>query len=239
MRGRVSELARRWREHGFVQVHRGYVANLRRAVEVRPRENGTAVLAFSTGARSPWPGVTWPGCGGSSWRERGEGPARPRRRARARPRPRRMATYLGRLIRAQLRLSLLALGAFGGLVGSLPLLFLLGPRSRTGTCCARPRAGPGGAAVPADRGDRPALPAPGRRARRDLPRRRHPRMIAAAAVVACHRGDRPGVWGVRLARTTSDLLRGVAGDHALVERRRRSRASTCRRRASWASPGWG
>jgi hypothetical protein len=35
--------------------------------------------------------------------------------------------YLGRLIRAQLRLALLALGAFGGLVGSLPLLFLLWP----------------------------------------------------------------------------------------------------------------
>ena len=35
--------------------------------------------------------------------------------------------YLGQLIRAQLRLSLLALCAFGGLVGSLPLLFLLFP----------------------------------------------------------------------------------------------------------------
>jgi hypothetical protein len=35
--------------------------------------------------------------------------------------------YLRRLMRAQLRLSLLALGAFGGLVGSLPLLFLLFP----------------------------------------------------------------------------------------------------------------
>lgn len=35
--------------------------------------------------------------------------------------------YLRRLIRAQLGLSLLALGAFGGLVGSLPLLFLLFP----------------------------------------------------------------------------------------------------------------
>jgi hypothetical protein len=35
--------------------------------------------------------------------------------------------YLGRLIRAQLRLSLLGLGAFGGLIGSLPLLFLLFP----------------------------------------------------------------------------------------------------------------
>ncbi len=35
--------------------------------------------------------------------------------------------YLAELIRAQLRLSLLALGAFGGLIGSLPLLFLLFP----------------------------------------------------------------------------------------------------------------
>jgi two-component system, LytTR family, response regulator len=53
MRGRVSDLARRWREHGFVQVHRGYVANLRRAVEVRPRMNGTAVLAFGGGREIP------------------------------------------------------------------------------------------------------------------------------------------------------------------------------------------
>jgi hypothetical protein len=35
--------------------------------------------------------------------------------------------YLRRLIRAQLTLSFLALAAFGGLVGSLPLLFLLAP----------------------------------------------------------------------------------------------------------------
>lgn len=53
MRGRVSDLARRWRPHGFVQVHRGYVANLRRAVEVRPRLNGTAVLAFENGHEIP------------------------------------------------------------------------------------------------------------------------------------------------------------------------------------------
>jgi DNA-binding LytR/AlgR family response regulator len=53
MRGRVSDLARRWRQHGFVQVHRGYVANLRRAVEVRPRLNGTAVLAFPDGREIP------------------------------------------------------------------------------------------------------------------------------------------------------------------------------------------
>lgn len=53
LRGRVSDLARRWRRHGFVQVHRGYVANLRRAVEVRPRVNGTATLAFPDGREIP------------------------------------------------------------------------------------------------------------------------------------------------------------------------------------------
>jgi two-component system, LytTR family, response regulator LytT len=53
MRDRVSDLARRWREHGFVQVHRGYVANLRRAVEVRPLLNGTAMLVFPGGREIP------------------------------------------------------------------------------------------------------------------------------------------------------------------------------------------
>jgi DNA-binding LytR/AlgR family response regulator len=53
MRGRVSDLARRWRPHGFVQVHRGYDANLRRAVEVRPHLNGTATLAFPDGREIP------------------------------------------------------------------------------------------------------------------------------------------------------------------------------------------
>ena len=53
VRGRLSEMAQRWRPHGFVQVHRGYVANLRRAVEVRPRVNGTATLAFPDGREIP------------------------------------------------------------------------------------------------------------------------------------------------------------------------------------------
>ena len=35
--------------------------------------------------------------------------------------------YLRRLIRAQLNLAFLALAAFGGLIGSLPLLFVLWP----------------------------------------------------------------------------------------------------------------
>lgn len=45
-RARISDIEQRWERHGFVRVHRGYVANMRRAVEVRPRLNGTAVLAF-------------------------------------------------------------------------------------------------------------------------------------------------------------------------------------------------
>jgi DNA-binding LytR/AlgR family response regulator len=53
VRGRLSDMAKRWRPHGFVQVHRGYVANLRRAVEVRPRVNGTATLAFPDGREIP------------------------------------------------------------------------------------------------------------------------------------------------------------------------------------------
>jgi DNA-binding LytR/AlgR family response regulator len=44
VRARLSELEERWESHGFVRVHRGFVVNLRRAVEVRPRLNGTAVL---------------------------------------------------------------------------------------------------------------------------------------------------------------------------------------------------
>lgn len=43
----LSELERRWRAHGFLRVHRQYVANLRRAVELRPQLGGTATLAFS------------------------------------------------------------------------------------------------------------------------------------------------------------------------------------------------
>jgi DNA-binding LytR/AlgR family response regulator len=36
-----------------VRVHRGYIANLKRAVEVRPLFNGTAVLVFADGNTVP------------------------------------------------------------------------------------------------------------------------------------------------------------------------------------------
>ena len=53
LRARMSELEARWSGHGFARVHRGYLVNLRRAVEVRPQLNGTAVLVMADGAEVP------------------------------------------------------------------------------------------------------------------------------------------------------------------------------------------
>jgi DNA-binding LytR/AlgR family response regulator len=53
LRARMAELEARWSGHGFARVHRGYLVNLRRAVEVRPQLNGTAVLVMSDGAEVP------------------------------------------------------------------------------------------------------------------------------------------------------------------------------------------
>jgi DNA-binding LytR/AlgR family response regulator len=53
VRARLSDLEERWAAHGFVRVHRGFVVNLRRAVEVRPRLNGTAVLVMVDGDEVP------------------------------------------------------------------------------------------------------------------------------------------------------------------------------------------
>jgi DNA-binding LytR/AlgR family response regulator len=53
LRARLADIERRWEPHGFVRVHRGYVANLKRAVEVRPLFNGTAVLVFGDGNTVP------------------------------------------------------------------------------------------------------------------------------------------------------------------------------------------
>lgn len=53
LRARLSDLERRWEPFGFVRVHRGYLVNLRRAVELRPQLNGTAMLAFADGHEVP------------------------------------------------------------------------------------------------------------------------------------------------------------------------------------------
>lgn len=46
LRATLAEVELRWEPHGFVRVHRQYVANLPRAVELRGRLGGTAELAF-------------------------------------------------------------------------------------------------------------------------------------------------------------------------------------------------
>jgi DNA-binding LytR/AlgR family response regulator len=53
LRARLSDLEDRWMRRGFARVHRAYVVNLRRAVEVRPQLNGTAILVMSDGAELP------------------------------------------------------------------------------------------------------------------------------------------------------------------------------------------
>jgi DNA-binding LytR/AlgR family response regulator len=53
LREALADVEERWAALGFVRVHRGYLANLRRATEVRPRENGTAVLVLEDGSEVP------------------------------------------------------------------------------------------------------------------------------------------------------------------------------------------
>ncbi|MDQ6775719.1 MAG: LytTR family transcriptional regulator, partial [Actinomycetota bacterium] len=52
-RGTLAELERRWSADGFHRVHRAYLVNLRRAVEMRPDLGGTAVLQLSDGSEVP------------------------------------------------------------------------------------------------------------------------------------------------------------------------------------------
>jgi DNA-binding LytR/AlgR family response regulator len=53
LRATLSEIERRWEPAGFVRLHRQYVANLQKAVELRPQLGGTAQLAFATGQTVP------------------------------------------------------------------------------------------------------------------------------------------------------------------------------------------
>ena len=53
LRATLAEIERRWEPFGFVRVHRQYVANLRRAVELRPVLGGRAELAFEDGQAIP------------------------------------------------------------------------------------------------------------------------------------------------------------------------------------------
>lgn len=53
LRARLGDLADRWGPDGFVRVHRGYLANLPRAVELDPQLGGSAVLRFGDGSEVP------------------------------------------------------------------------------------------------------------------------------------------------------------------------------------------
>lgn len=46
LRATLSELEQRWKPFGFVRVHRQYLANLARAIELRPQLGGGAELVF-------------------------------------------------------------------------------------------------------------------------------------------------------------------------------------------------
>jgi DNA-binding LytR/AlgR family response regulator len=49
----LGEIAERWAPHGFLRVHRGFVVNLRCAVEIQPEANGTATMVMRDGSRIP------------------------------------------------------------------------------------------------------------------------------------------------------------------------------------------
>ena len=53
LRSTLTDLEHRWQPHGFVRVHRQYVANLNKAVEFRPQFGATAELVFAGGQRIP------------------------------------------------------------------------------------------------------------------------------------------------------------------------------------------
>ena len=46
LRATLTELERRWEPFGFLRVHRGFVANLKQAIELRPQLGGTAELVL-------------------------------------------------------------------------------------------------------------------------------------------------------------------------------------------------
>ncbi|HJS93500.1 MAG TPA: LytTR family DNA-binding domain-containing protein [Solirubrobacteraceae bacterium] len=53
LRTTMGEIEQRWAPFHFIRVHRQYVANLTRAVELRPLLGGTAELAFADGQVIP------------------------------------------------------------------------------------------------------------------------------------------------------------------------------------------
>ena len=53
VRAALIDIERRWGQYGFVRVHRSYVANLRRATEIRPEFGGSVTIVLSDGSIVP------------------------------------------------------------------------------------------------------------------------------------------------------------------------------------------
>lgn len=53
LRSSLTEVERRFTGHGFLRVHRQYLVNLPRAVEIRAQLNGTAIMRFENGGEIP------------------------------------------------------------------------------------------------------------------------------------------------------------------------------------------
>jgi two-component system response regulator LytT len=53
VRAALSDIEQRWGQHGFVRVHRSYVANLKRAVEIRPQLGGGVTIVMVDGSQVP------------------------------------------------------------------------------------------------------------------------------------------------------------------------------------------
>lgn len=53
VRAALSDIEQRWGRYGFVRVHRSYVANLHRAVEIRPELGGAVTVVLADGSNVP------------------------------------------------------------------------------------------------------------------------------------------------------------------------------------------
>jgi DNA-binding LytR/AlgR family response regulator len=53
LRATLTDVQSRWEQYGFVRVHRQYLANLNKAVELRPVLGGSAELVFASGQTIP------------------------------------------------------------------------------------------------------------------------------------------------------------------------------------------
>jgi hypothetical protein len=53
VRGRIASFEESWEPFGFIRIHRGYLVNLRRVIELRPHPNGTGIAVLDDGEEVP------------------------------------------------------------------------------------------------------------------------------------------------------------------------------------------